>query len=65
MHCQRKLIISLMLFAASASADTLVYAVSTNYNNFTGQFGTFDFTTRAFNQIGTATIGEWQHYSRD
>ena len=53
MHCQRKLIISLMLFTASASADTFVYAVSTNYNNFTGQFGTVDLTTGAFNQIGT------------
>jgi hypothetical protein len=54
MHRQRKLIISLMLFAASASADTFVYAVSTNYNNFTGQFGTVDLTTGAFNQIGPA-----------
>ncbi len=42
----------LVLFTASASADTLVYAVSTNYNNFTGQFGTVDLTTGAFNQIG-------------
>jgi hypothetical protein len=57
MHCQRKLIISLMLFAASASADTLVYAVSTNFNNFTGQFGTLDLTTGAFNQIGPAIAG--------
>jgi hypothetical protein len=54
MHCQPKLILSLALFAASASADTLVYAVNTNYNNFTGQFGTVDLTTGAFNQIGSA-----------
>jgi hypothetical protein len=54
MHCQQKLIISLALFAASASADTLVYAVSTNFNNFTGQFGTVNLTTGAFNQIGAA-----------
>jgi hypothetical protein len=54
MDCQRKLIILLTLFAASASADALVYAVSTNYNNFTGQFGTVDLTTGAFNQIGHA-----------
>ena len=57
MHCQRKLIISLTLFAASASADTLVYAVNANYNNFTGQFGTLDVTTGAFNQIGPAVAG--------
>jgi hypothetical protein len=54
MHRQRKLIVSLMLFAASASADTFVYAVSTNFNNFTGQFGTVDLSTGAFNQIGHA-----------
>jgi len=54
MHRQRKLIISIMLFAATASADTLVYAVSTNYNNFTGQFGTVNVATGAFNQIGPA-----------
>jgi hypothetical protein len=55
MHRQRKLIISLALFAASASADTFVYAVSTNFNNFTGQFGTVDLTTGAFDQIGPTT----------
>jgi hypothetical protein len=57
MYCQRKLILSLMLFAASASADTFVYAVSTNYNNFTGQFGTLDLATGAFNQIGPTVAG--------
>ena len=57
MHCQRKLIISLTLFAASAGADTLVYAVNANYNNFTGQFATLDLTTGAFNQIGPAVAG--------
>jgi hypothetical protein len=36
----------------SASADTSFYVVSTNYNNFTGQFGTLDVTTDTFNQIG-------------
>lgn len=40
------------VFAAPASAGPIVYAVSTNYNNFTGQFGTVDLTTGAFNQIG-------------
>jgi hypothetical protein len=54
MHCQRNLIISLTLFAASATPDTLVYAVSTNFNNFTGQFGSVDLATGAFNQIGPA-----------
>ena len=51
---QRKLFmaLSLALFAASASAGPIVYTVSINYNNFTGQFGTMDLTTGAFNQIG-------------
>jgi hypothetical protein len=44
--------LSLALFSASASAGPLVYAVSTNFNNFTGQFGTLDLTTGTFNQIG-------------
>jgi len=57
MYKQRKLIISLALFAASARADTFVYAVSTNYNNFTGQFGTLSLTTGEFNQIGAAIPG--------
>ncbi len=59
MFAQRDLFLSLSLalFAASASADTLVYAVSTNFNNFTGQFGTVDLTTGAFNQIGPAVAG--------
>lgn len=57
MLTQRKLflLLALVLFAASASADTLVYAVSTNYNNFTGEFGTADLSTGAFNQIGPVT----------
>lgn len=46
------LLLSLALFTASASAGPLVYAVSTNYNNFTGQFGTVDLSTGTFNQIG-------------
>ncbi len=41
-----------VLFAASASADSLAYVVSTNYNTFTGQFGTLDLTKGSFNQIG-------------
>jgi hypothetical protein len=54
MFTQRKLFLSLSLalFTASASAGPLVYAVSTNFNNFTGQFGTLDLTTGTFNQIG-------------
>jgi hypothetical protein len=52
---QRKLFmsLSLALFTASASAGPLVYAVSTNFNNFTGQFGTVDLTTGTFNEIGS------------
>jgi hypothetical protein len=50
MHSQRKLIASLMLFAASASASSLVYVVT-----YGGQFGTMDATTGAFNQIGPIT----------
>ena len=50
MLSQRKLIISLMLFAASASAGPLVYVVT-----FGGQFGTVDSTTGAFTQIGPTT----------
>jgi PEP-CTERM motif len=51
----RKLVMSLSvaLFTASASAGPLVYAVSTNYNNFTSQFGTMDLTTGTFNEIGS------------
>jgi hypothetical protein len=54
MFTQRKLFVSLSLalFAASARAGPVVYAVSNNYNNFTGEFGTVDLTTGAFNQIG-------------
>jgi hypothetical protein len=47
---QRKLIISLTLFAASASAGPLVHVVT-----FAGQFGTVDATTGAFTQIGATT----------
>ncbi len=49
------LLLSLSLFTASASADPLLYVVTINYNNFTGQFGTMDPTTGAFNQIGGVT----------
>ncbi len=57
MLAKRKLFLSLalVLFTTSASADTLVYAVSTNYNNFTGEFGTVDLSTGTFNQIGPVT----------
>jgi hypothetical protein len=59
MFKQQKPIVSLalVLFAASASADTVAYAVTTNYNNFTRQFGTLDLATGAFNQIGPAIPG--------
>jgi outer membrane protein assembly factor BamB len=50
MLCQRKLILSLTLFAASASAGPLVYVVT-----FAGQFGSADATTGAFTQIGATT----------
>jgi hypothetical protein len=54
MFTQRKLSIalSLALFTASASAGPIVYAVSVNYNNFTGQFGTMDLTAGTFSAIG-------------
>jgi hypothetical protein len=54
---QRKLfmVLSIALFTASASASPLVFAVSTNFNNFTGQFGTVDLTTGTFNPIGPVT----------
>ena len=54
MFTQRKLFmsLSLALFATSASADPLVYVFGTNYNNFTGLFGTMDPLTGTFNQIG-------------
>lgn len=50
MLCQRKLILSLVLFAASASAGPLVYVVT-----YGGQFGTLNPTTGAFTQIGPPT----------
>jgi hypothetical protein len=50
MHSQRKLILSLTLFAASASAGQIVYVVT-----YGGQFGTMDSTTGAFTQIGPTT----------
>ncbi len=50
MLCQQKLIISLTLFAASASAGPLVYVVT-----YGGQFGTVDSTTGSFTQIGGTT----------
>lgn len=54
MFTRQKLFFSLalVLSMASASASPIVYAVSTNYNTFTGQFGTVDLGTGAFNQIG-------------
>jgi outer membrane protein assembly factor BamB len=45
-----KLIVSLTLFAASASAGPIVYVVT-----FGGQFGTMNTTTGAFTQIGPDT----------
>lgn len=56
MFTRQKLIFSLglALFMASASAGPIFFAVSTNYNTFTGEFGTVDLTTGAFNQIGGA-----------
>ncbi len=47
---QRRLIISLTLFAASASASPLVYVVT-----YGGQFGTVDSITGTFTQIGGTT----------
>jgi hypothetical protein len=47
---QRKLIVSMMLFAASASASPIVYVVT-----FGGQFGTLDASTGSFTQIGPLT----------
>jgi hypothetical protein len=57
MFTHRKLFmsLSLALFTTSASAGPIVYVVATNYNNFTGQFGTMDTTTGTFNQIGPVT----------
>ena len=55
MFARQKLFFSLALAlsAASASAGPMVYAVSIDFNTFTGQFGTLDLTTGAFNQIGS------------
>jgi hypothetical protein len=44
---------AMILSTVTASAGSLVYTVSINYNNFTSQFGTMDLTTGAFNQIGS------------
>jgi hypothetical protein len=46
---------AMILTAAAASAGPIVYAVSTNYNSFTGEFGTVDLTSGAFTQIGPST----------
>jgi len=43
---------AMILSTVPASAGPVVYAVSNNYNDFTGEFGTVDLTTGAFNQIG-------------
>jgi len=46
--------LSLVLFTATTSAaDPLVYVVTTNFNNFTGEFGTMDPITGTFNQVGS------------
>ena len=50
MLAYRKLIISLTLFAASASAGPILYVVT-----YGGQFGTLDSGTGAFTQIGPTT----------
>lgn len=52
MRTQQKLIVSLaiVLFTASASADSLVYVVTD-----TNQFGALNLSTGAFHQIGTDT----------
>ena len=46
----RNIIISLTLFAASASASPILYVVT-----YGGQFGTLDSATGAFTQIGPTT----------
>jgi hypothetical protein len=46
---------AMILSTVPAIGGPVVYAVSTNYNNFTGQFGTVDLTTGTFNQIGPVT----------
>ncbi len=55
MFNQQKLIVALalVLFAASASADSLAYVVTD-----TDQFGTLDLSTGAFHQIGADTPGQ-------
>jgi hypothetical protein len=54
MFAQRKLFLalSLALFTTSAGAGPIVYSVSVNFNDFTGQFGTMDLTAGTFNAIG-------------
>src|SRR5580658_4953354 len=48
---QQKLMISLALFGAMASAGPVVYVVGAQPNG-AGQFGTVDLTSGAFTQIG-------------
>jgi outer membrane protein assembly factor BamB len=43
---------AMILSTVTASAGPVVYAVSTNFNNFTGLFGTMDLSTGTFNEIG-------------
>ena len=43
---------AMILSTVTASAGPVVYAVSTNFNSFTGLFGTMDLTTGTFNEIG-------------
>src|ERR1035438_4675804 len=44
-----------VILSTAASAGPIVYAISTNYNTFTGVFGTMDLTAGTFNQIGPST----------
>jgi|SRR5579872_3349524 len=48
----------LFLFAASASADSLVYVVSANPNTGAGEFGTVNLSTGAFQPIWSGRA-EW------
>ena len=44
-----------VILSTAASAGPIVYAISTNYNTFTGVFGTMNLTAGTFNQIGPST----------
>lgn len=43
---------AIVVMAVPIQADPVVYAVSVNYNNFTGQFGTMDLTAGTFHNVG-------------